>query len=72
MKTVQKHKEFSLEQSIVNKFIKLGKINFSIEYFIAHFSQFPSAVGNICLMSGRLGTAINPKHLRDFLKIKLP
>ena len=52
--------------------MKLGKINFSIEYFIAHFSQFPSAVGNICLMSGRLGTAINPKHLRDFLKIKLP
>lgn len=72
MKTVQKHKEFSLEQSIVNKFIKLGKINFSIEYFIAHFSQFSSAVGNICPMSSRLGTAINPKHLRDFLKIKLP
>ena len=71
MKMVKRDTEFNLGQNIVDKFTKLSKINFSIEYFTAHFSQFSSAIDRICLLGDRLGITINSKHFKDFLKIKL-
>ena len=43
-------------RKIVDKFIKLSKIGFSVEYFTGDFSQFSSVFLRICLVGGRLGT----------------
>ena len=53
-------------QNIVDKYIKLSKVGFSMECFTADFLQFLSTTVKICLLGGRLDTCHQFQALQGF------
>ena len=72
------HKNYNLQQNIVDKFTKLRNIGFSREYFTADFLQFWSTTVKICLLGSRLvafpsipSISDIPLKFYDFLRSKV-
>ena len=59
---------YNFGQKVVDKFTKLTKIGFSIEWFTADFSRFSSANVKKCFSGGRLGTRYQIQAFQRFFK----
>ena len=57
---------YNLGQKIVDKFTKLSKISFLIEWYTADFSRIFSTNVKICLLDGRLGTCHQIQAFQGF------
>ena len=62
---------YNLGQNIVDKFTKISKINFSMEYFIVDLLQCSSKTVKIYLWEVGWKLTINFKHFKDFRKISI-
>ena len=58
-----------LGQKIVDKFMKLSKISFSMECYTADFCNFPEQMLKIYLLGGAWILAFKFKHFRVFLEM---
>ena len=54
------------KQNIIKKFMKISKIGFSIQHFMADFWQFSSTTVKTCLLGGQVVTSHQFKLFQAF------
>ena len=59
----------NLGEKVGDKFTKLSKLGFSMEFLRLTFCNFLPKNVKILFLVGRLGTPHQTKHFRDFLEI---
>lgn len=62
---------YNIGQNIVERFLKISEISFSVKYFRGCFLQYSSATVKIFISGASWALGFNYKHISDFLEISL-